>query len=311
MRMSYMPPGTASVCGGKPVIAAAADVSFCPGKERNGSRFYWKRHRRARQLLFVTNRFPVGHYLWPAGHPGSCTSFLASTLPCGQGQDQGPASERRWTASDQRRRRNASNWLPLAGGIHSLRSLDQQPDLSSRWSARPPKRDAVHVAGTRLIERARTRSLPVSAETRGTAFVIWDVGLGAAANALAAIEALVARLSGGVARNVQILSFDRTLGGAGLRHRETPGRPGLYRAATRLNWRQSAAGRGIAWASPWRVRRRPARSLRGASFCQGDFPSRLSGAEKMPAPSRRGQFSLIRIRRRSTRKCGRSNCSPP
>lgn len=54
---------------------------------------------------------------------------------------------------------------------------------------------ALHVRGQRLVERAR--------EERGP-FVVWDVGLGAAANAIAALEALE-----GVA--VEIHSFDRTL----------------------------------------------------------------------------------------------------
>ena len=53
---------------------------------------------------------------------------------------------------------------------------------------------ALHVRGQRLVERARGR------------FVIWDVGLGAAANAIAAIEALRA-----VDAVVELHSFDRTL----------------------------------------------------------------------------------------------------
>lgn len=54
---------------------------------------------------------------------------------------------------------------------------------------------ALHVRGQRMLERARGVHGP---------FVVWDVGLGAAANAIAALEAL-----DGLA--VEIHSFDRTL----------------------------------------------------------------------------------------------------
>lgn len=54
---------------------------------------------------------------------------------------------------------------------------------------------ALHVRGQRLVERARASHGP---------FVIWDVGLGAAANALAALEALAGF-------PVEMHSFDRTL----------------------------------------------------------------------------------------------------
>jgi hypothetical protein len=58
---------------------------------------------------------------------------------------------------------------------------------------------ALHVRQQRLVERA--------AESKGK-FVIWDVGLGAAANAIAAIEALSNRAPAG--KEVEIHSFDRT-----------------------------------------------------------------------------------------------------
>ena len=53
---------------------------------------------------------------------------------------------------------------------------------------------ALHVRGQRLVERA--------AETEG-AFIVWDVGLGAAANAVAVLEACADR-------RMEIHSFDRT-----------------------------------------------------------------------------------------------------
>jgi len=58
---------------------------------------------------------------------------------------------------------------------------------------------ALHVRQQRLVERA--------AATDGT-FVIWDVGLGAAANAVAAIDALVKQANTGI--RVELHSFDVT-----------------------------------------------------------------------------------------------------
>ena len=75
--------------------------------------------------------------------------------------------------------------VPLAGGVSSLRSLANgqtfHPVVGPTAEA-----EAVHVAGSRLVERANT--LPT-----GHCLVIWDVGLGAAANALAAVRPLAAR----------------------------------------------------------------------------------------------------------------------
>ncbi len=91
--------------------------------------------------------------------------------------------------------------VPLAGGIHSLRSLANgqtfHPVVGPAAEA-----EAVHVAGTRLVERAN--AMP------GHCLVIWDVGLGAAANALAAVRALVAGYRH--AEEVMMFSFDRSLG---------------------------------------------------------------------------------------------------
>ncbi len=56
---------------------------------------------------------------------------------------------------------------------------------------------ALHVQGQRLVERAHAATRP---------FVVWDVGLGAAANAIAALEAMAA-----AELPVEIHSFDRTL----------------------------------------------------------------------------------------------------
>lgn len=91
--------------------------------------------------------------------------------------------------------------VPLAGGIQSLRSLANgqtfHPVVGPAAEA-----EAVHVAGCRLVERAN--ALPT-----GHCLVVWDVGLGAAANALAAIRALVAGYH--QPEEVMLFSFDRSL----------------------------------------------------------------------------------------------------
>ena len=90
--------------------------------------------------------------------------------------------------------------VALAGGVQSLRSRANgqtfHPVIGPVAEAR-----AVHVGGTRLVERAN--ALPP-----GEPFVIWDVGLGAAANALTAIRALA---TGGTRTGeIEMHSFDAT-----------------------------------------------------------------------------------------------------
>ncbi len=92
--------------------------------------------------------------------------------------------------------------VALAGGIHSLRARENgqtfHPVVGPVAEA-----EAVHLGGTRLVERAN--ALPP-----GERFVIWDVGLGAAANALTAIRALA---TGGTrAEETGLHSFDATFG---------------------------------------------------------------------------------------------------
>lgn len=87
--------------------------------------------------------------------------------------------------------------VTLKSGVVSLRSRD---NLETFHPVTGPRFEAqlLHVQQQKLLERA--------AAVDGS-FVIWDVGLGAAANALTALDAL----SGGSAR-VELHSFDRTSG---------------------------------------------------------------------------------------------------
>jgi hypothetical protein len=87
--------------------------------------------------------------------------------------------------------------VTVASGAVSLRSLEHgetfHPVVGPMAEAR-----SLHVAGSRIVERAGECARP---------FVIWDVGLGAAANAVAVIEALSeARCPA----HVELHSFDCT-----------------------------------------------------------------------------------------------------
>ena len=115
--------------------------------------------------------------------------------------------------------------VPLAGGVYSLRSLANgqtfHPVVGPAVEA-----ERLHVGGTRLVERAN--ALPA-----GRGPVIWDVGLGAAANAIAAIRALASGYRR--AEDVRLLSYDRSLAALdfALRHADELGYPRGHEAALR------------------------------------------------------------------------------
>lgn len=101
--------------------------------------------------------------------------------------------------------------VPLKNGGYSLRSLEFgetfHPGTGPATEAR-----ILHVEQQRLIERVATHAAGgVRGESEGP-FIIWDVGLGAAANAVAAIDALSLGTGAGVKDfPVEIHSFDRTI----------------------------------------------------------------------------------------------------
>ena len=113
----------------------------------------------------------------------------------------------------------------LAVGGPSLRSLANgqtfHPVVGPMAEAQ-----GLHVRGTRLVERAN--ALPPGEE-----FVIWDVGLGAAANALAAIRALAAGYTR--AEPVRLSSYDHSLAALefALRHADALDYPRDHGAALR------------------------------------------------------------------------------
>jgi tRNA U34 5-methylaminomethyl-2-thiouridine-forming methyltransferase MnmC len=86
--------------------------------------------------------------------------------------------------------------VTVASGVRSLRSVRHgetfHPVIGPMAEARE-----LHVGQQRMVERAQAES--------GRLFVVWDVGLGAAANALAVLEAFC-----GSDATVELHSFDRT-----------------------------------------------------------------------------------------------------
>lgn len=101
--------------------------------------------------------------------------------------------------------------VTLKTGVKSLRSLERgetfHPGIGPLVEA-----NQLHVDQQRLLERSQALALPSAGpigSKQGVRFVIWDVGLGAAANVLAAIEALKETCV-----EIEIHSFDKTTGPA-------------------------------------------------------------------------------------------------
>jgi tRNA U34 5-methylaminomethyl-2-thiouridine-forming methyltransferase MnmC len=89
--------------------------------------------------------------------------------------------------------------VTVASGARSLRSLEHGETFHPVVGPMSEARE-LHVRQQRIVERA--------AQPGRRPFVIWDAGLGAAANALAAIGAL--ENAGAATRPVELHSFDRT-----------------------------------------------------------------------------------------------------
>jgi queuine tRNA-ribosyltransferase len=155
--------------------------------------------------------------------------------------------------------------VALANGVFSLRSIRNgqtfHPVVGPAAEAQ-----AVHLAGTRLIERA-------NASPAG-GFTIWDVGLGAAANATAALSSLRQSYRG--VGELRLLSFDRTLDALdfAIAHAAVLGYPVPYAAQLEELRRDNAAfvalphsPAGLSW-----------------RLFLADFPALLAGAVPLPPP---------------------------
>jgi tRNA U34 5-methylaminomethyl-2-thiouridine-forming methyltransferase MnmC len=128
--------------------------------------------------------------------------------------------------------------VPVRAGVRSLRSRAHgetfHPVLGPLGEA-----EALHVRQQRLVERA-------AAMPDGT-FVVWDVGLGAAANAIATLEAF--RGFGGHAR-IELHSFEISTAALefALQHAEELGYPAGHEATLRAILTEGSAQAGpIAW----------------------------------------------------------------
>lgn len=95
--------------------------------------------------------------------------------------------------------------VDLAGGGKTLR-LAATKQVFHPVIGPVAEAERIHLAGTRLVERANAAA-PTT--TENGPFTVWDVGLGAAANALTAVAAL--RAAGRPGLRVGLCSFDRTL----------------------------------------------------------------------------------------------------
>jgi tRNA U34 5-methylaminomethyl-2-thiouridine-forming methyltransferase MnmC len=156
--------------------------------------------------------------------------------------------------------------VALANGVVSLRSVVYgqtfHPVVGPVAEA-----EAVHLAGTRALARANDCQSEAG-------FTIWDVGLGAAANATALITRL---LSGYVGRgDMHLLSFDRDLSALdfALAHAAELGYPAKHRALLETLRREGGVMVPLAsssWQLHWQVR-------------VADFPSLLASPEPLPAP---------------------------
>ncbi len=155
--------------------------------------------------------------------------------------------------------------VALSNGVQSLRSRRNgqtfHPVVGPAAEAK-----AIHLAGTRLFERA-------NAQVGGT-FTIWDVGLGAAANAVAAMDGLRAGYVG--ASDLRLLSFDVSLGALdfAVANAEKLEYPAAYRRELMALRRDGTAGVLIATGAGrlrWQLH-------------LADFPALLAGATELPAP---------------------------
>lgn len=95
--------------------------------------------------------------------------------------------------------------VDLPGGVGKTLRLADTKQVFHPVIGPVAEAERIHLAGTRLVARANAHD-PAG---NGHPFTVWDVGLGAAANALTALAAL--RDAGRPGLRVHVCSFDRTL----------------------------------------------------------------------------------------------------
>ena len=151
-------------------------------------------------------------------------------------------------------------------GFSSIRHLASGEIMHSRT---PPMVEAqtLYVDQARLSERARL--LPDETPETASPLVIWDVGLGAAANAMAALLTYEAAAETGPVRGLHIISFENDLDPLrlALRHKK------------RFPYLDHGAADALAIRGAWHSRRFPRLSWR---LVRGDFRETLTQAGALP-----------------------------
>jgi len=151
-------------------------------------------------------------------------------------------------------------------GFSSIRHLASGEIMHSRT---PPmvEAQALYVDQAHLSERARL--LPGESPETAAPLVIWDVGLGAAANAMAALLTYEAQAATGPVRGLQIISFENDLDPLrlALRHKK------------RFPYLEHGAADALAIRGAWHSRRFPRLSWR---LIRGDFDDTLTQAPALP-----------------------------
>ncbi len=153
-----------------------------------------------------------------------------------------------------------------AAGFSSIRHTASGEIMHSHT---PPLEEAhaLYVAQSRLAERALL--LPHETPETAPPLVIWDVGLGAAANALAALEAYEAQALRGPVRGLQIISFENDLDPLRLALRHKRHFPYL----------QHGAADALLIRHQWHSRRFPRLTWQ---LLHGDFAEQLHHAPALP-----------------------------
>ncbi len=146
-------------------------------------------------------------------------------------------------------------------GFASIRHRVSGEIMHSRL---PPMQEAreLYVKQSNLLQRLQESERP-------TPLVLWDVGLGAASNAMAAIECYERAAAKGAVRNLQIVSFENDLDSLRLALRHNAFFPSLHHPAPRAlletgEW-QSKIHSGLRW-----------------TLKEGNFPEVLSAIASPP-----------------------------
>ena len=151
-------------------------------------------------------------------------------------------------------------------GFSSIRHVSSGEIMHSHT---PPMEEArvLYVDQSRVAERARL--LPGESPESALPLVIWDVGLGAAANAIAALEAYETQALAGPVRGLRLISFENDLDSLrlALRHKR------------RFPYLQHGAADALAIRSVWHSRRFPRVSWQ---LIHGDFHEVLTQATDLP-----------------------------